>query len=235
MTRRLTTSSARAPRLRRLSCTALVSSAGEMRRIPRRVRAAPRADLGDDRQIVRIRMKRLADDLVDDMRPVEVAGVDVVDAARDGLAQHGDRRVAILRRPEHAGPGELHRAVAHALHGAVAQGESAAAVMSVMAGSPVVDRGSNMAPSRRRAIIPHNRHRLYGMPNNGDGPGRPHRLRGRGCAPAAFAMARGGAASPPPASAKRCGGWKRGSASGCSTAPRAASRRPKPARACSNG
>ena len=73
----------------------------------------------------RIGMQRLADDLVGDVRAVEVAGVDVVDAARDRLAQHGERGVAVLRRPEHAGPGELHGAVAEALHGAVAEREGA--------------------------------------------------------------------------------------------------------------
>ena len=65
--------------------------------------------------------ERLADDLVGDVRAVEVAGVDVVDAARDRLAQHGERRVAILRRPEYAGAGELHRAVADPFHVAVAE------------------------------------------------------------------------------------------------------------------
>ena len=70
-------------------------------------------------------MQRLADQLVGDVRAVEVAGVDVVHAARHRLAQHGERRVAILGRTEDAGPGELHRAVAHAVHGAVAERERA--------------------------------------------------------------------------------------------------------------
>ena len=70
-------------------------------------------------------MQRLADELVGDVRAVEVAGVDVVHAARDGLAQHGQCRVVILGRAEHAGPGELHGAVAEPLHGAVAEGECA--------------------------------------------------------------------------------------------------------------
>ena len=70
-------------------------------------------------------MQRFADELVGDVRAVEVAGVDVVDAARDGLAQHRERRVAILGRPEHAGSGELHGAIAEPLHGAVAEGEGA--------------------------------------------------------------------------------------------------------------
>ena len=61
-------------------------------------------------------MQRLADDLVGDMRAVEIAGVDVVDAARHRLAQHGERRVAILGRAEHAGPRKLHGAIAHALN-----------------------------------------------------------------------------------------------------------------------
>ena len=70
-------------------------------------------------------MQRLADELVGDVRAVEVAGVDVVDAAGHRLAQHGERRVAVLRRPEHARAGELHRAIAHAVHGAVAEREGA--------------------------------------------------------------------------------------------------------------
>ena len=68
-------------------------------------------------------MQRLGDDLVGDMRPVEVAGVDVVDAARDRLAQHGDAFGAVLRRAEDALAGELHGAVAHAVHGSVAEAD----------------------------------------------------------------------------------------------------------------
>ena len=48
------------------------------------------------------------------------AGVDVVDPPRDHLAKHGEGRVAILRRAEHARSGELHGAVAHTVHSAVA-------------------------------------------------------------------------------------------------------------------
>ena len=72
--------------------------------VPRGVVAAHRADLGDDRQTRRIGMQRLADDLIDDVRAVKVAGVDVIDAACDRFAQHGDRFGAIFRRPEHMGP-----------------------------------------------------------------------------------------------------------------------------------
>jgi hypothetical protein len=52
---------------------------------------------------------------------VTFAGVDMVDPPRDRLAKHGEGRGAILRRAEHARSGELHDAVAHSVHGAVAQ------------------------------------------------------------------------------------------------------------------
>ena len=40
-------------------------------------------------------------------------------------AEHRDRGGPIPRRPEHAGAGELHRAVAESVHSAVAEGEGA--------------------------------------------------------------------------------------------------------------
>ena len=54
---------------------------GREGRQPGAVLAAPGADLGDDDEVVGIGMQRLADDLVGDVRAVEIAGVDVVDAA----------------------------------------------------------------------------------------------------------------------------------------------------------
>ena len=77
------------------------------------VRTAAGADLGDDDEVIGIGMERLADDLIGDVRTVEVAGVDVVDAGGDRLAQNGEggvrdraaapiragRRVAWLRSP----------------------------------------------------------------------------------------------------------------------------------------
>ena len=105
----------------------VVNRAGQVRRrhrrIPRGVGAANGADLGHDHQVVRIGVQRLADQLVGDVGAIEIAGVDVIDPAGDRLAQHGERRGAILRRPEYAGPGELHRAIAHAVDGAVAEAE----------------------------------------------------------------------------------------------------------------
>ena len=113
-TRRLTRSSTSSPRCSRFSCTWLRSSSG--------VRACGHPPFSSRRaptlvtmcSCVRVRRERLADDLVGDVRPVEVGGVDVGDAELDGLAKHGDCCVAILRRAEDSGAGELHRAVADA-------------------------------------------------------------------------------------------------------------------------
>ena len=102
----------------------VVDRAGEILRregrIPRRVRSPLRTDFGDDDEIVRIGMKRLADDLVGHVRAVEVARIDVVHAAGDRLAQDGDGAVPVLRRAEHVRAGELHRAVAQTPHQAIA-------------------------------------------------------------------------------------------------------------------
>ena len=87
--------------------------------------AAHRADLGHDHEVFGIGMKRLANELVGDVRAIVIVGVDVVDVQRDCLAKHGEGRAAILRRAKHARAGELHGAVAHTVHGAVAQRENA--------------------------------------------------------------------------------------------------------------
>lgn len=66
-------------------------------------------------------MQRLADDLVRHVRAVEVARVDVVHAQCHGFAQHRNGLRAVPGRPEHAGTGQLHGAVAHAVHLAAGQ------------------------------------------------------------------------------------------------------------------
>jgi hypothetical protein len=88
---------------------------------PGPILAAARTDFGDDQQILGIGMKRLSDNLVGDERTVVIADVDVVDPARHGLAQHGDRLVAVARRTEHARAGQLHGTIAHPLHLTVAK------------------------------------------------------------------------------------------------------------------
>ena len=61
-------------------------------------------------------MQRLPDDLVGDVRSVEVGRVDMVHAGGDRLAKDGDCTDAVLRRTPHAGSGQLHRAVADPLN-----------------------------------------------------------------------------------------------------------------------
>ena len=84
-------------------------------RLPRLVGRAAAAELGDDHQPRRVRVQGLPDDLVGDVRAVEVGRVDMVHAGRDGLAKDGDGAVRIPGRPPHAGAGQLHRAVAYPL------------------------------------------------------------------------------------------------------------------------
>ncbi len=96
--------------------------------VPRAVRAAHGADLGDDRERRAVGREGLADQPVGDVGAVEVAGVDVVHAARHRLAQHGERGGGVARGAEHAGPRELHGAVSEAAHGALAQGEGSGVV-----------------------------------------------------------------------------------------------------------
>jgi hypothetical protein len=72
-------------------------------RLPRLVGRAPCPQLGDDHQVFRIRMERLLDYLVGDVRTVVVAGIDVVHACHDGLAKDGDGAVRVLGRSPYAG------------------------------------------------------------------------------------------------------------------------------------
>jgi hypothetical protein len=60
-------------------------------------------------------MQGLPDNLVRDMRAVEIGGIDMVHARGDGRAQDGDGAVRILGRTPYAGAGQLHCAIAYAL------------------------------------------------------------------------------------------------------------------------
>ena len=88
--RRLTASRTSRPRCSRFSRTWAPRSSGscEARQLPSG--RAPGAHLGDDAQVRRVRMQRLPDQLVDGDWAVEVAGIDVGDAADDGFAQDGE-------------------------------------------------------------------------------------------------------------------------------------------------
>ncbi len=139
----------------------ILDSAGQivrfLRRQPGRIGPSHGADLGDDGQILGVRMQRFLDDLVGDMRAVEIAGVDMVDALGDSLAQHGEGGVAILGRTEDAGTGQLHGAITHAVHGAAGEGKGGS------------DRHDNLLKSMRLVsldrdcfIIRYNLHDLFG-------------------------------------------------------------------------
>ena len=68
-------------------------------------------------------MQGFADELVGDVGAVEVAGVNVVDAGVDGLAQNGKGGGVVAWRAEDVGSGKLHGAVAEAVHGGAGAGE----------------------------------------------------------------------------------------------------------------
>ena len=102
------------------------------------------ADLGDQHQVVGVRVQGLADQRVGDVGAVVLRGVDVVDAELDGPAEHGDRRVVVARRPEDAGAGELHGAEADASDG----GRTEMKGGHVLRTYPTV--GKTSAGSRRR-------------------------------------------------------------------------------------
>jgi hypothetical protein len=59
-------------------------------------------------------MQRLFYKLIGYVRPIEVAGVDVIDAEPNNFAQDGERTVVVCGRPEYMRPSELHGAVPHA-------------------------------------------------------------------------------------------------------------------------
>src|SRR5436189_1298768 len=59
-------------------------------------------------------MQCFFDQLIGDMRPIGVAGVDVIDSEPNDLAQDCDRSVVIFWWPEYMWTSELHGAIAHA-------------------------------------------------------------------------------------------------------------------------
>ena len=103
------------------------------------------------------------------------------------LAQHRDRGGAVLRRPEHAGSGELHGPVAEPLHGAVAELERAG-LRDVGHGRISCWRAG--CRRRRSARISRdNRHGLCGFSNDDHGSSRTSPPSSPWRGPAAFARA----------------------------------------------
>ena len=124
--RRLTRSSTSRPRFSRFSWTARRRSSGSRAGGQPPCWSRVGADLGHDVQRFGVGVQRFTDQLVGDVWPVGVAGVDVGDAEVDGLAQDGERAVVVGGRPHDPGAGELHGAVAEPGDGQVAQRPGAA-------------------------------------------------------------------------------------------------------------
>src|SRR6266511_624708 len=82
-------------------------------RLPRFVGRASGPELCDDHQPRWIRVQRLPDDLVGDVRAVEVSRVDMVHASRYGFADDSDGAIGIPGRAPYAGASQLHRTVAY--------------------------------------------------------------------------------------------------------------------------
>src|ERR1700682_4632016 len=104
-------------------------------------------------------MQRLSDDLIGYMRTIEIAGVDVVQARRHGLAQKRDRTGNIARRAPHELvailSGELHRPVTHPIQSQKSTRERKAAADIVFFSHPVFPpfvslAGSGPANSSRK-------------------------------------------------------------------------------------
>jgi hypothetical protein len=83
--------------------------------------SAARAEFCDDDEIVGIGMQGFLDETIGDMRAIKIARIDMVHAAFDSQAQHGQCRIVIFRRPEDAGAGKLHCAIAKPLHAAISE------------------------------------------------------------------------------------------------------------------
>src|SRR5206468_10282225 len=87
------------------------------------VSAAAGADFSDDDEGFGIGVQGLANDLVGDVGPVVVAGIDVVDAGGDGVAEDAHGGFGIARRTPDLGAGELHGSVAESVEGKAGSGE----------------------------------------------------------------------------------------------------------------
>ena len=86
------------------------------------------AGLRRDEHLLRVRVQRLAQDLLAHVRTVRISGVDEVDAELDRAPHDANALVAVGRLAPDARAGQLHRAEAEAVHGLAGDGERAGPV-----------------------------------------------------------------------------------------------------------
>ena len=106
------------------------------RRQPGGILAASGSDLGHNRKVVPVRMKRLADKLVGHMRSVKIAGINVIHTRRHRFTQHRQRRIFIFWRTKNARPGKLHRAIAKSFNRTRSERERSAFIYAAHADLP---------------------------------------------------------------------------------------------------
>ncbi len=86
-------------------------------RIPSVGTGPVQAALGGDDEILRIRMQRLRDQLLADVRTIRLRGIDQVHAELDGATKDGETFLPVLRRPPDTVARETHRAESEAMDG----------------------------------------------------------------------------------------------------------------------
>src|SRR5580700_58902 len=89
---------------------------GRKSRNPRLILSPPRAYFRNDDKPFPIGMERPIDDLIRDVRTIEVAGVDVIDTLSDSFSQHSNGAFHIPRRSPYMWTCKLHRAITNAIH-----------------------------------------------------------------------------------------------------------------------
>src|SRR5439155_25010157 len=105
---------------------------------------------------ISIRMESFLNDLIRHVRTIEIAGVDVVHAGSYRFTQHGDGGIGIARWPKHAGTGELHGAVTHAVNGHRSAGkcEFAAELLVFVVHSDEISPYPAMKPPSTTSDVP---------------------------------------------------------------------------------
>src|SRR5262249_51041489 len=84
---------------------------------PGLVWAAAGADFRNDHQMVGIGIKRLLDNLIRDMRTIEIARIDVVHSGFDSCPQNTDGTIRIAGWSPNLGTRQLHRTISHTVYG----------------------------------------------------------------------------------------------------------------------